>query len=121
MRLSFPARYLCLAIATAIIFCDLPRSAVADSSIDIAVKNWSFTPATIDTHVGRPTVLRFTDSEGVHGVESADIGLAKTVIVPNKVTEATFTPKTAGTFGVHCAVICGEGHDKMLLTVRVEP
>jgi len=101
----------------------LARPAVsgADSSIDIVVKNWSFTPSTISTKVGTPTVLRFTDSEGVHGVVAADLGLPMTTIVPGKITEVTFTPKTAGTFPVHCAVVCGEGHDKMLLTVKVDP
>jgi cytochrome c oxidase subunit 2 len=120
--MSYGARLMlvfCLAAAGALGTRPVPAS--ADSSIDIAVKNWSFTPAAIEAHVGKPTVLRFTDSEGVHGVESADIGLSKTMIVPGKITEVSFTPKTAGTFPVHCAVVCGEGHDKMVLTVNVVP
>lgn len=91
----------------------------AHPAVDIAVKNWSFTPATVEAHVGEATLLRFTSSEGVHGVESDEIGLKKTTLVPDKVTEVSFTPKTAGTFVVHCAIICGEGHDKMVLTVKV--
>jgi heme/copper-type cytochrome/quinol oxidase subunit 2 len=122
MATSFGARLaLVLALAIGSVLAARPVVSLADSSIDIVVKNWSFTPATVETHVGRLTVLRFTDSEGVHGVESADLGIAKTTIVPGKVTEVSFTPKTAGTFPVHCAVVCGEGHDKMLLTVNVVP
>ncbi|MDQ2858238.1 MAG: cupredoxin domain-containing protein [Candidatus Eremiobacteraeota bacterium] len=99
--------------------CALPVLAATHPATDIAVKNWSFTPATVEAHVGEPTVLRFTSSEGVHGVESADVGLAKETIAPGKVSEVTFTPKKEGTYSVHCAVVCGEGHDKMVLTVKV--
>lgn len=96
-----------------------PPATSASTEVDITVKNWSFTPSTVETHVGQSTVLRFTDSEGVHGVESSDVGIEKTMITPGKVSEVTFTPKTAGTFAVHCAIVCGEGHDKMVLTVKV--
>ena len=112
---------LVLAIAIAGVLSTRPAVSSADSSIDIVVKNWSFTPSTVKARVGKPVVLRFTDSEGVHGVENADLGIPKTTIVPGKVTEVSFTPKTAGTFPVHCAIVCGEGHDKMLLTVHVAP
>ncbi len=110
-----------LSFAVAATLVLLPAASYADPSIDIAVKNWGFTPATIEAHVGQPTLVRFNSSEGVHGVESAELGLVKTVIVPGKLTDVTFTPKTVGTFVVHCAVMCGEGHDKMLLTVKVVP
>jgi len=101
------------------------RVAAADATdapgatIDVAVKNWSFTPSTITAHVGKPTTLRFKSSEGVHGVESADIGLESTTIMPGKTVEATFTPTKAGTFEVHCTIYCGAGHDKMKFTVKV--
>jgi heme/copper-type cytochrome/quinol oxidase subunit 2 len=108
--------------AAATFMCVSPVIAsAAHAPVDVVVKNWSFTPSTIEAHVGEPVLLRFTDSEGVHGVEAADIGLVKTMITPGKVTEVTFTPKTTGTFAVHCAVVCGEGHDKMVLTAHVSP
>jgi heme/copper-type cytochrome/quinol oxidase subunit 2 len=119
---SFWARLsLVLVLALVSVLSTRPAVSSADNSVDIVVKNWSFTPSSVEVHVGKPAVLRFTDSEGVHGVESADLGIPKTTIVPGKVTEVSFTPKTAGTFPVHCAVVCGEGHDKMLLTVNVVP
>lgn len=105
--------------AVAVSFCASPALSAAHPATDIVVKNWSFTPATVEAHVGEPAVLRFTSSEGVHGVEAADIGLAKAMITPGKTSEVTFTPKKEGTFVVHCAVVCGEGHDKMVLTVKV--
>ena len=118
--------FIALTAASCTLFAGLARSATiaragAPAEIDVVVKNWSFTPASIETHVGTPTLLRFTDSEGVHGVESADLGLKRTTIAPGKTTEVTFTPTKAGTFPVHCAIMCGEGHDAMLLTVHVLP
>jgi heme/copper-type cytochrome/quinol oxidase subunit 2 len=98
-----------------------PAVSSAASSADIVVKNWSFTASTVEAHVGEPAVLRFTDSEAIHGIESADLGIPKTMIVPGKVTEVSLTPKAARTFPLQCATVCGEGHDKMLLTVKAVP
>jgi len=121
MNLSLGARsFAIIGLATAAIFAR-PILTAASPTVDVAVKNWSFTPATIEARVGEPTALRFTSTEGVHGVESTQIGLAKTMIVPGKASEVSFTPKTAGTFAVHCAIVCGAGHEKMVMTVKVSP
>jgi heme/copper-type cytochrome/quinol oxidase subunit 2 len=95
--------------------------AVAHPAVDVAVANWKFTPNKIEAHVGEATTLRFTSSEGVHGVESSDLGIPKTTIMPGKLVEVTFTPKKAGTYVVQCAIMCGDGHDKMALTIEVKP
>jgi cytochrome c oxidase subunit II len=97
------------------------RIAAAHPTVDVAVANWKFTPAKVEAHVGEETTIRFTSSEGVHGVQSDALGIPKTTITPGKVVEVTFTPKKAGTYQLPCAVICGEGHDKMILTVEVKP
>lgn len=89
-------------------------------SIDVVAANWKFTPATITLHVGETTELRFTSSEGVHGIESADLGIPKTTIPPGQTVKVKVTPKKAGTYVLHCAVICGPGHESMTLTVKVE-
>jgi len=96
-------------------------AALAHPPIDIVASNWKFTPAKITVPVNEETTLRLTSSEGVHGVESADLGIAKTTISPDKFVTVTFTPKKAGTYVVHCAVICGPGHDDMTLTIVVTP
>lgn len=92
----------------------------AHPSIDVVAANWKFTPATITIPVGEPTTLRLTSSEGVHGIKSDELGIPLTTIMPNKYVTVTFTPKKAGTYTLHCAIICGAGHDNMTLVVKVQ-
>lgn len=98
----------------------VPMHVSAHPSIDIAASNWKFTPDSITLHVGETTVLRLTSNEGVHGIKSDDLGIALTMLTPGKFTSVSVTPKKAGTYVLHCAIICGPGHEKMMLTIRVE-
>ncbi|MBV9270326.1 MAG: cupredoxin domain-containing protein [Candidatus Eremiobacteraeota bacterium] len=96
------------------------RPVAAHPSMDIVASNWKFTPGTITLHVGETTQLRLTSSEGVHGIESSDLGIPKTTIMPGKFTTVDVTPKKAGTYTIHCSIVCGSGHADMVLTVHVE-
>lgn len=98
----------------------VPAAAPAHPSIDIVASNWKFTPSTITVPVNEETTLRLTSAEGVHGLASKDLGIDDTTIMPNKVVTVKFTPKTAGTYVVHCSVICGAGHPNMALTIKVQ-
>lgn len=92
----------------------------ANSPIDVTTSNWKFTPDAIVLHVGQPTLLRLTSSEGVHGIKSDELGIPLTTLTPGKIVALQVTPRKAGTFVLHCAIICGPGHSKMTLTVTVE-
>ncbi len=94
-------------------------AASAHPGIDIVASNWKFTPSTITVHLNDPTTLRLTSSEGVHGIQLDDLGIASTTIMPNKFVTATFTPAKIGTYEVHCSVFCGAGHKDMVLVVKV--
>ncbi|HEX8806375.1 MAG TPA: cupredoxin domain-containing protein [Candidatus Aquilonibacter sp.] len=94
--------------------------AAADDPIAITASDGRFTPGTIVLKVGVPTTLRLSSTEGVHGVQSDELGISQTLIFPGKVTEVTLTPKKPGTYVIHCSVPCGSGHDSMTLTVKVE-
>jgi cytochrome c oxidase subunit 2 len=94
--------------------------ASAHPPIDIVASNWKFTPATITVPAGEPTTLHLTSSEGVHGIQSDDLGIKQTTIAPNKFVDVTFTPAKAGTYVVHCSIICGAGHANMALTIKVQ-
>jgi cytochrome c oxidase subunit 2 len=94
-------------------------SVLAHPSIDIVASNWKFTPSTIELHVGETTTLRVTSSEGVHGIQSDVLGIAMTTIELGSFKTITVTPKKAGKYVLHCAVMCGAGHANMTLTVNV--
>ena len=99
----------------------LASNVSAHPPIDVVAANWKFTPATITTKVSEPTTLHVTSSEGVHGIQSDELGIPSTMVTPGKFSDVTFTPKKAGTYVVHCSVLCGAGHPDMKLIVRVEP
>lgn len=110
-----------LYVILAVLFGAMMSQAAPHPSIDIVASNWKFTPGTIVLHAGETTHLRFTSSEGVHGVESAELGIPKTTIAPGSFSEVDVTPKKAGTYRLHCSVICGAGHSDMVLIVEVKP
>ena len=94
---------------------------MAHPSVDIVASNWKFTPAKISIPVNQETTLRLTSSGGVHGIESSDLGIAKTTIAPGKFELVTFTPKKPGKYVLNCAIVCGPGHPDMTLTIEVTP
>jgi cytochrome c oxidase subunit 2 len=93
--------------------------ATAHPSITITASNWKFTPSTIKLREGATTQLRLTAAEGVHGIKSDELGIPLTAIPPGKFVTVNVTPKKSGTYVLHCAIMCGPGHDKMALTVVV--
>jgi cytochrome c oxidase subunit II len=109
------------AFATVLGVCVLTGRADASAPIQITAQDFSFSPAKITAHVGQKTTLRLSSNQGVHGLESKDLGIPQTVIAPGKSVDVTFTPTKAGTYTVQCAIPCGEGHDKMMLVIVVEP
>jgi cytochrome c oxidase subunit II len=93
--------------------------AIAHPTVDIAVSNWKFVPAKITIPAGEATTLRLTATQGVHGIQSADLGIPQTAIPNGKTVLVTFTPAKPGTYIVHCSIYCGAGHPDMALTIVV--
>lgn len=85
-----------------------------------ATANQTFSPSTIVLHVGKPQVITFTSTGGVHGVESKDLGIPATMIMPGKPVSVTVTPTKVGTYKLPCTIVCGANHATMLLTVQVK-
>lgn len=98
-----------------------PAASAPAHSIDIVASNWKFTPDTIKLHVGQETTLRLTSSEGVHGLQSDELGIPLTTITSGSFKTVNVTPKKPGKYVLHCAIMCGAGHANMTLTVNVVP
>jgi len=107
-------------VATIVAFVALPVTLqAANPTINIVASNWKFTPNTIELHAGQTATLRLTSSEGVHGLQSDDLGIPQTMIQPGAFKTIDVTPKKPGKYVLHCAIMCGAGHANMTLTVNV--
>jgi cytochrome c oxidase subunit 2 len=110
-----------LAVLSALVVLMIAAPACAHPTVDVVAANWKFTPATIEMHVGETTVMHITSSEGVHGIQSDDLGIPQTAIKPGGFVDVSVTPKKAGTYVIHCTIPCGNGHGDMVLTIVVQP
>ncbi len=86
-----------------------------------ATADQTFSPSTITLHRGKPIMLRFHSTGGVHGVASTELGIPATMIMPGKPVSFALTPRKTGTFVLPCTIVCGPHHAEMRLTVEVKP
>ena len=114
-RPAIIALFACAAFAAGV----TGASAATSNAVAISASNWKFAPAEITVHVNQPVTLDLTSTEGVHGIQSGDLGIAATTIVPGHTNSVTFTPTKVGTYVLHCTIPCGSGHMKMALTIHV--
>ena len=118
MRTSLRQLVAATIIVGAGLLCAAP--AHAGDPVKIEASNWKFSQAVVVAHVGQPTTLVLTSKEGVHGIQSDELGIPQTMLIPGKTATVTFTPKKAGTYVMHCAVPCGAGHAQMAFTIQVQ-
>ncbi len=97
------------------------RADNAPVAISASAETFAFTPDKIVAHAGVPLSIELTSAAGVHGIASDELGIPTTLIRPHRPVMVSFTPKTTGDVVVHCAFVCGIGHDGMAFTVHVEP
>lgn len=107
-----------LSAALAFIYCT--GVAQSPSTLEITAVPSTFSPNSIVLHAGETTHLRFVHTDGLHGIESKELGIPATAIESGKTTDVAVTPHTAGTYVIHCQIYCGPNHDSMTLTVKVE-
>jgi cytochrome c oxidase subunit II len=78
-----------------------------------------FTPSEITVHAGQPVELKLVGKDGVHGIQSAALGIPATTITPGSTKTVTFTPSKAGTYTLHCTIPCGANHAQMAIVIKV--
>jgi len=98
-----------------------PYKAHADipKVVEITAKRFEFTPNKITLKKGEPVTIRITSADVVHGFFLRPLKIDE-LISPDKPTEVTITPQTAGTFTTICDHFCGVNHGSMKMTVVVE-
>lgn len=89
------------------------------ADVTITAKNFSFSPKVVTLKKGQTTTLHIKSAEGVHGLNVPGIGLPMTTITAAG-TDVKVTPKKAGTFDAHCAIVCGAGHEQMAMKFVVK-
>jgi cytochrome c oxidase subunit 2 len=88
--------------------------------IPVTAEKFKFTPAVIELKLGEPVVLELTTLDRKHGFQVPDLKIDEN-IEPGKVTRVRIVPDKAGTFGFHCDVFCGSGHEDMAGEIVVKP
>jgi cytochrome c oxidase subunit 2 len=95
------------------------RSQPAEPVIKIRAYKFSYEPDEIVLKLNQPVVLEFTASDVPMGFNAPDFALRATII-PGQTSRVRLVPNKSGTFLFHCDVFCGDGHEEMDGTIRVE-
>lgn len=109
-----------------------PRTAAAGPADPVEVTvtgqqfSWEFeysnadvtTRETLVLPVNRTIVLRIVSADVIHSVHVPSLGIKRDAI-PGQVNHVRTRITDRGTYRLYCAEYCGEGHSKMLATVRV--
>lgn len=92
--------------------------AQASNDVTITARNFSFSPAVVRLKRGQPVVFHLRSAQGVHGLNAPEVGI-NNMILTAKEQIVHATPPKAGTFVVHCSIVCGTGHAQMVMTFIV--
>lgn len=86
--------------------------------INMTVEDWKFSPNAIQIAKGEKVILRLSDTAGVHGFASSDLGI-NIKINPGETKDIVIPSDKAGTFAFRCPVPCGPGHKDMTGAITV--
>lgn len=91
----------------------------AERVIPVRAYKFSYDPDEIVLKLNEPATLELTSSDVVMGFNAPDFGVRATII-PGQTARVRLVPNKPGTFVFHCDVFCGDGHEDMDGTIRVE-
>ena len=83
-----------------------------EQHVSMLAMKFDYLPDQVTVKKGKPVALELSTLDRVHGFDAPSLGL-RTEIPPGPSTILHFTPQKAGTYGVHCDLFCGDGHEGM--------
>jgi cytochrome c oxidase subunit 2 len=95
------------------------RSFAAERVIPIKARKFTYEPDEIVLKLNEPAILEFTSADVVMGFNAPDFKVRATII-PGQTARVRIVPDKTGSFLFHCDVFCGDGHEEMDGTIRVE-
>jgi len=95
------------------------RSFADERVIPVRARKFTYEPDEIVLKLNEPAILEFTSADVVMGFNAPDFGVRATII-PGQTARVRVVPSKVGTFVFHCDVFCGDGHEDMDGTIRVE-
>ena len=95
------------------------RAFAAERVIAIKARKFTYEPNEIVLKVNEAAILEFTTADVVMGFNAPDFK-ARATIIPGQTARVRIVPDKTGTFVFHCDVFCGDGHEDMDGTIRVE-
>jgi cytochrome c oxidase subunit 2 len=90
----------------------------APTFVKITARRFNFSPNEVTVKKGKPVVFQLTTEDRTHGFYIPMVNL-RTDVVPGKISELKWTPKTAGDFDFACDIFCGSGHESMDGKIKV--
>jgi len=87
--------------------------------IPVRARKFTYEPDEIVLKLNEPAILEFSSADVVMGFNAPDFGVRATII-PGQTVRVRVVPAKAGTFVFHCDIFCGDGHEDMDGTIRVE-
>ena len=83
-----------------------------EQHVAMVAMKFDYLPDEVTVKKGKPVVLELSTLDRLHGFDAPTLGL-HTEIQPGAPTIVRFTPDKAGSYGIHCDVFCGDGHEGM--------
>jgi len=95
------------------------RAFADERVIPIRAHKFTYEPDEIVLKLNEPAILEFTSADVVMGFNAPDFKVRATII-PGQTSRVRIVPDKTGTFVFHCDIFCGDGHEDMDGTIRVE-
>ena len=89
-----------------------------EQHVSMLAMKFDYLPDEVTVKKGMPVALELSALDRVHGFDAPSLGL-HAEIPPGAPTVLHFTPEKAGSYGIHCDIFCGDGHEGMLARIIV--